>query len=495
MASDREYVILARGLDAKASDRIRELSAGKDPTLSGLLLEPEQERLYPQPGGGPETSLAAHLLGFVNREGTGQYGVEQFYQERLAGTPRIVAAQKDATGNAVPDSSTVLQQGAPGEDLLLTIDAGLQVAVEQELLSAWIADRAKRVSAVVLDPYTGEVYAYGSYPSYDANRYQEIGAKEPGRFVDPIVSTVYEPGSVFKMLTATAALGQGTVTLDTKLRDQGTLRLDGGRTHVDNADHRSMGTMKFKNAIAYSRNVVAAKVAMKLGKSTREASSRLFAVWRKMGFGSPTGIDVSNEVSGLVRDPARQAWRQIDLANGAFGQGIAVTPIQLAQAYAAMVNGGILVQPRVVRQVGSTETPPISHGRVVSPKLSTMLQALLRNVVKKVPFYRDRTLIPGLTVGGKTGTAQIWDAEKKAWKVNRFNYSFVGFIARERDHPDLVVAVRIEEGTPTVVRLGHLEMPVMSFELFRRIAHDAISTPDLVPDDRPDPAATATSHP
>jgi cell division protein FtsI (penicillin-binding protein 3) len=495
MASDREYVILARGLDAKASDRIRELSAGKDPTLSGLLLEPEQERLYPQPGGGPETSLAAHLLGFVNREGTGQYGVEQFYQERLAGTPRIVAAQKDATGNAVPDSSTVLQQGAPGEDLLLTIDAGLQVAVEQELLSAWIADRAKRVSAVVLDPYTGEVYAYGSYPSYDANRYQEIGAKEPGRFGAPIVSTVYEPGSVFKMLTATAALGQGTVTLDTKLRDQGTLRLDGGRTHVDNADHRSMGTMKFKNAIAYSRNVVAAKVAMKLGKSTREASSRLFAVWRKMGFGSPTGIDVSNEVSGLVRDPARQAWRQIDLANGAFGQGIAVTPIQLAQAYAAMVNGGILVQPRVVRQVGSTETPPISHGRVVSPKLSTMLQALLRNVVKKVPFYRDRTLIPGLTVGGKTGTAQIWDAEKKAWKVNRFNYSFVGFIARERDHPDLVVAVRIEEGTPTVVRLGHLEMPVMSFELFRRIAHDAISTPDLVPDDRPDPAATATSHP
>ncbi|HET7829245.1 MAG TPA: penicillin-binding protein 2 [Candidatus Limnocylindrales bacterium] len=493
MASEREYVVLARGLDAKMSDRIRELSVGKEPALSGLLLEPEQERLYPQPGGGPETSLAAHLLGFVNREGTGQYGVEQFYQERLAGTPRIVAAQKDAAGNAVPDSSTVLEQGAPGEDLLLTIDAGLQVAVEQELLSAWIADRAKRVSAVVLDPYTGEVYAYGSYPSYDANRYQEIGAKDPGRFVDPIVSTVYEPGSVFKMLTATAALGQGTVTLDTKIKDQGTLRLDGGRAHVDNADHKSMGTMKFKNAIAYSRNVVAAKVAMKLGKSTREASTRLFDVWRKMGFGSPTGIDVSNEVSGLVRDPAKQAWRQIDLANGAFGQGIAVTPIQLAQAYAAMVNGGMLVQPRVVRQVGSKETASISRGRVVSPTLSTTLQALLRNVVKKVPFYRDRTLIPGLTVGGKTGTAQIWDAEKKAWKVNRFNYSFVGFIAREKDHPDLVVAVRIEEGTPTVVRLGHLEMPVMSFELFRRIAHDAISTPDLVPDERQGPAPVTTT--
>jgi cell division protein FtsI (penicillin-binding protein 3) len=495
MTSEREYVVLARGLDARMSDRIRELSAGTQPALAGLLLEPEQERLYPQDGGGPETTLAAHLLGFVNREGTGQYGVEQFYQDRLAGTPQIVAAQKDAAGNAVPDSSTVLQAGEPGEDVLLTLDAGLQVAVEQELLAAWIADRAKRVSAVVLDPYSGEVYAYASYPSFDANRYQEIAATDPGRFVDPIVSTVYEPGSVFKMLTAIAALGSGTVTMNTRIKDQGTLRLDGGRAHVDNADHRSMGSMKFKNAIAYSRNVVAAKVALRLGDTTKEASDLLYSTWRRMGFGTATGIDVSNEVPGLVRDPAKQAWRQIDLANGAFGQGIAVTPIQLAQAYAAMVNGGTLVQPRVVREVGQAETTPVSHGRVMSPKLSTMLQALLRNVITKVDFYRDRTRIPGFDVGGKTGTAQIWDAQKKAWKVNRFNYSFVGFVGREKGHPDLVVAVRIEEGTPTVVRLGHLEMPVMSFELFRRIAHDAISTPDLVPDERRAPAPTPTSAP
>ena len=111
-----------------------------------------------------------------------------------------------------PTRRLVLQPGAPGEDLILTIDAGLQVAVEQELLATWIADRAKRVSAVVMDPYSGEIYAYGSYPSYDANDYQAVGATEPGRFVDPLVSTVYEPGSVFKMMTATAALGDGTVT-------------------------------------------------------------------------------------------------------------------------------------------------------------------------------------------------------------------------------------------------------------------------------------------
>ncbi len=450
--------------------------------------------LYPQPGGGPETSLAAHLLGFVNREGAGQYGVEQYYQDSLAGLPTLVAAQKDASGNAVPDSSTQLQAGYPGQDVTLTIDASLQVAVEQELLSAWIADRAKRVSAVVLDPYSGEVYAYASYPSYDANDYQAIAAETPGRFIDPIVSTVYEPGSVFKMMTVVAAMTEGVITMKTKVRDTGTLRLDNGKARVDDADHRAMGVMTFEDAIAYSRNVVAAKVAFKLGKSTGAASSRLFRTWRQLGFGSATGIDVANEVPGLVNDPAVTAWRQIDLANGAFGQGVAVTPIQLAQAYASMVNGGILVQPRVVRAVGDAETAPLGRGRVMTPKLSATLRKLMIHVVTEVDFYRSRTLIPGFEVGGKTGTAQIWDAAKRAWKVNRFNYSFIGYIGRKRGHPDLVVAVRIEEGTPTVVRLGHLEMPVMSFELFRRVAHDAISTPYLVPDE-PVAAPVATTAP
>jgi stage V sporulation protein D (sporulation-specific penicillin-binding protein) len=482
MTSERPYVVLARNLEPAMSDRIRELSHGAAPELSGLILEPEQVRLYPQAGGGPATSLAAHLLGFVNREGTGQYGVEQYYQDSLAGTPTLVAAQTDASGNVVPDTSSKLQAGYPGQDLTLTIDASLQVAVEQELLAAWIADRAKRVSAVVLDPYSGEVYAYASYPSFDANDYQAIAAEAPGRFIDPIVSTVYEPGSVFKMMTVTAALTDGVVTMNTKIKDTGTLKVDNGQARIDDADHKAMGVMKLEDAIAYSRNVVAAKVAFKLGKSTASASARLYRTWRELGFGSATGIDVANEVPGLVNDPAVTPWRQIDLANGAFGQGVAVTPIQLAQAYAAMVNGGILVQPRVVKAVGETETAPVSRGRVMTPKLSTTLQKLMNHVITKVDFYRSRTLIPGFQVGGKTGTAQIWDAEKHAWKVNLFNYSFIGYVGRKPGHPDLVVAVRIEEGTPTVVRLGHLEMPVMSFELFRRVAHDAITTPYLVPD-------------
>src|SRR3954447_4907755 len=481
MTSDREYVVLARELDPSVSDQIRQLSGGDQPELSGLLLEPQSVRLYPQAGGGPRTTLAAHLLGFVNRDGVGQYGVEQYYQDQLAGLATVVAAQRGASGNAVPESSTVIEPGYPGQNLTLTMDASLQLAVEQELLSAWIADRAKRVSAVVMDPYTGEVYAYASYPSYDANQYQALAAADPGVFVDPIVSTVYEPGSVFKMLTATAALGNGTVTTNTKLRDTGTLQVDGGRAHVDDADHKAMGQMTFEDAVAYSRNVVAAKVALKLAPTTAGSAALLYQTWRRMGFGSPTGIDVANEVGGIVRDPSQARWRQIDVANGAFGQGIAVTPIQLAQAYGAMLNGGMLVQPRVVKAVGDSETGPIVKGRVMPDTLSTTLTGMMRHVIQEVDFYRNRTLIPGFEVGGKTGTAQIWDAERQAWKVTLFNYSFVGYVARTPGRPDLVVAVRIEEGQPTVVRLGHLEMPVMSFELFRRIAHTAVTTPHLVP--------------
>jgi cell division protein FtsI/penicillin-binding protein 2 len=482
MMSERPYVVLARDLEPAMSDQIRALSQGDHPKLSGLLLEPEQIRLYPQSGGGPNTTLAAHLLGFVNREGVGQYGVEQYYQDALAGMPTLVAAQKDASGNAVPDTSSTLESGYPGQDLTLTIDAPLQIAVEQELLAAWIADRAKRVSAVVLDPYTGEVYAYGSYPSYDANDYQAIAATAPGRFIDPIVSTVYEPGSVFKMVTAVAALGDGVVTLKTKINDSGFLMLDKGRNRINDADRKAKGKITFQDGVAFSRNVVAARAALKLGKTTAAASARLYQTWQELGFGSLSGIDVANEVPGIVSDPAVRPWRQIDLANGSFGQGIAVTPIQLAQAYAAMINGGTLVQPRVVKAVGETETAPISRGRVMSAQLSTSLQGLMKYVLTKVDLYRVGTQIPGLEVGGKTGTAQIWDAKAGAWKVNQFNYSFVGYIARTAGHPDLVVAIRIEEGTPTRIKQGLLEMPVMSFELFRRVAHNAISTPYLIPE-------------
>ncbi len=315
----------------------------------------------------------AQLLGFVNREGTGQYGVEQAYQDTLGGSPRIADFQRDARGQPIPETATVVSPGTPGQDVRLTIDAGLQLAVEQELLAAYVADDAKSVSAIVMDPYTGEVYAEATYPSYDANDYRAIAAKHPERFIDPIVSSVYEPGSVFKMMTATAALEHKSVTLDTRIKDTGTLKLDGGRAHIDDADRKGMGWMTFEDGVAFSRNVVAAKVALDLAPSTRASSAILYDTWLKLGFGAKTGIDLANEVSGIVRDPGLKPWAQIDLANGAFGQGVAVTPIQLATAYAALMNGGSLVQPHVVKAIGEREIvdPPKAQGHRPAPVVAS----------------------------------------------------------------------------------------------------------------------------
>ena len=484
LASGKPYVVLARGITPEKAERIRQ--AGRAKQVSGLSLEPEPERVYPQEGGGPGSTLAAHLLGFVNRDNTGQYGVEQFYQEELAGAPRVLLAQRDASGRAMSETSVVQAPGVLGEDLRLTIDAGLQLALEQELLAAWIADDAKSASAVVMDPYTGEVYAMATYPSYDANDYRAIAATEPERFIDPVVSNVYEPGSVFKMMTATTALEAGTVKRTTRIKDVGTLRLDGGESKIDNADRKGMGWVTFEDGIAYSRNVVAAKVALGLGDTVAESSAMLHQTWLDLGYGARTGIDVAGEVAGLVRDPADVPWGEIDLANGAFGQGVAVTPIQLASAFSAIVNGGTSVKPHVVQGIGAHDIGPAPGSRVVDAKVAKNVRRLMDHVVKAVPFYRDRTVVPGYHVGGKTGTAQIWDPKankgRGAWKHNLFNYSFVGYIGRRSDTPDLVVAVRIEEGTPKVARVGQLEMPVMSFELFRRVATDAITTPDLLTD-------------
>jgi len=481
MTSDKGYVVLAREVDATTAATIRdELAAG---TLAAVDLESEPTRVYPQSGGAAGTTLAAHLLGFVNREGVGQYGVEQRYQAVLAGQPRVVIAARDVSGRPIAGSEEVLDPGAPGVDLRLTIDASLQLAVEQELLAAWVADRAVSVSTVVLDPRTGAIYAEATYPSYDANDYASIAASDPSRFIDPVISQVYEPGSVFKMLTATAGLTAGVVTPATKVNDSGTLALDGGRAKVSDADRRPMGWIPFSDVIAYSRNVGAARVALALGKDTRTAAVALHDTWTRLGFGEPTGVDLAGEVGGLVRDPAISQWRQIDLANGAFGQGVAVTPLQLATAYAAMVNGGTLVQPHVVAAIGAQEVNPPPRGRVIEPAVARELVGLMRHVVSGVPFYRDRTLVPGYVVGGKTGTAQIWDPKLNGgrgdWKPNVFNFSFVGFIGRQ--DPELVVAVQIHEARPTVVRIGYQEMPVFSFELFRRIATDAITMLDLPP--------------
>ena len=480
LASGRPYVVVARDVAEETAGQLRAaIEAGR---IWNVRLEATPARVYPQPGGGPEGSLAAHLLGFVNRDGVGQYGVEERYQDALAGSPRILVAQRDSASRPIPGTERVVDPGTPPLDLRLTIDAGLQLAVEQEVVAAWIADRAASVSAIVIDPASGAIYASASYPTYDANAYAEVAGRDPARFVDPVVGEVYEPGSVMKMFTAVAALERGAVELETPVRDTASLSLDGGRTAVRNADRKGMGTIPFKDVIAYSRNVGTARVARLLGSSVRDAAVALYDTWTSFGIGSPTGIDVAGEVAGLARDPRIRAWREIDLANGSFGQGVAVTLVQLAAAYAAMVNGGTLVTPHVVAAVEDQEVAPAPRATgLIDARLRDELVGLMAHVVESVPFYRAGTLVPGYVVGGKTGTAQIWDPTLNegagGWIPNLFNYSFVGYIGRTE--PELIVAVRIARAEPKLTRSGAHALPVMSFELFRRVATDAMTSLEL----------------
>lgn len=463
----KSYVTVAHRLtDGQSAEVRRELASGD---LEGVGLEPVSARFYPNPGGAPDTTLASQLLGFVTDDGLGRYGIEQRDQALLAGSGADTASLDAAAAQSGP---TV------GADVQLTIDASLQLRVEKELYATWVADKARRVSAVVMDPNTGAVLAWASVPGYDANDYATVARDDPNLFADPIASQIYEPGSVMKMFTAAAALEQGVVDLNTTVVDDKELMF--GRSRVRNADHKGMGPIPFADAIAYSRNVATAKVAMELGDSTADAASVLYSMWTRLGFGRPTGIDLANEAAGIASDPGSHRWADIDLANRAFGQAVAVTPLQLAVAYSAMANGGRLVEPHLVESVDSQSTTQAEPQQVIDAGLSQRLRELMVHVLTTPPVLHAHTQIPGYVVGGKTGTAQFWDARANAWASDAFNYTFCGFVGREM--PDLVIVVRINEAQPTVRRKGGSVLPeVQSFDLFRRIAQESIAVLDLPP--------------
>jgi len=497
METESYYILLATDVDSDTyQEMIEDQAVGG---LAGISFEKQPVRVYPQAGGAPNTSLASQLLGFVNAAGKGQYGIEQEYDSVLAGRPKVVQIDPSVAG---PDGTKIIDPGTPGQDIRTTIDAGLQLQVEQEVFTAWIADKAKTVSAVVMDPNTGELLAEASYPAYDANNYSQVADQDPDLFNDPVVTRDYEPGSVFKMLTTSAALETKTTALTTEIDGYGVLKLADGQEVAD-ADRKAKGWRTFAYMVAYSRNVGLTQVAFRLGKTTAAASEVLYQTWLKYGIGQKTGIDVAGEVPGIVHDPAVTPWAQIDLANASFGQGVAATPLQVTRAYAAMVNGGTLVTPCVVlsdakigQAAATTATP--TGPRVISASLSKSLTGLMEYVVTAVPSYAERTYIKGYYVGGKTGTAQIWDPNlnggKGGWKVDDYNYSFYGWVGHSQ--PDLVIGVVIFEGTPTVIKQGVLDMPVQSYELFRRIATDAVTTERIPPNpDGPPPPGTKNATP
>jgi cell division protein FtsI/penicillin-binding protein 2 len=236
------------------------------------------------------------------------------------------------------------------------------------------------------------------------------------------------------------------------------------------------------------------KVALSLGDTIYEGSTVLYDMWQRLGIGKPTGVELGNESLGIVADPnGANPWAPIDLVNRAFGQGVAVTPLQLARSFSAMVNGGRLPVPHVIAALGDDEiaTPPTQQ--VMESALSDQLRRLMVHVAEAGPHYAPETLIPGYVVGGKTGTAQIWDQRAGTWKEDTYNHTFVGFVGAEQ--PEAVILVRIHDTRPTVRRHWGMTLEMSSNELFRRVAGaaiDVLEIPPLADGATPPPGAVPT---
>lgn len=475
----RTWSLLLPALDESEADAVRAASSAG--LLPGISLREVRTRLYPQPGGASGTSLASHVLGFVNGSGEGQYGVEGYYNEQLRGSAQVTRLEQGDDGIQRPVVVADLREGV---DLQLSIDAGLQTLVEQEVATAGIANQAESASVIVMDPYSGDILTSASWPSYDANRYGVVAARDPSRFVDPAISSVYEPGSVMKAITSVAGLESGRYSPNSTIDDQRVLHLDHGVNEVTNADRRSKGQMTLASAFAWSRNVVFSKVALSLGASPSEASHVLFDTWLRFGFGGKTGIDLASESLGLVNSPDQQRWSELDIANASFGQGVGTTLIQLATAYSAMLNGGVLVRPRVVQAINGVEQPIITRGRATSPRVSSQIIEMSTGLTKLVPIYTRLASIPNYASGGKSGTAQIWLSKelrggKAGWDKNHFNFSYVGWIGETS--PEYVIAVSLRRVPPVVNRIGVILNNIESYELFRRVAEDLAALFQLTP--------------
>ena len=286
------------------------------------------------------------------------------------------------------------------------------------------------------------------------------------------------------LFRSVAGIESGVVTPRTVIDDQSVLRLDHGENSVRNADHRSKGALTLAEAFAWSRNVIFSKVALDLGESTSEASQRLYATWLRFGFGGKTGVDLSGESEGIVNDPDEKRWSELDLANASFGQGVSVTLMQLATAYSALLNGGVLVRPRVVRAIDGAELPVTTRGVATSGRVSAEIVEMTKGLTRIVPLYNRLAAIPAYASGGKSGTAQIWlTAEKNGgtagWDKRHFNFTYVGWIGRTA--PEYVIAVSIRRGTPIVNMQGNILNRIESFELFRRVAEEVVALFNIPP--------------
>ena len=448
--SGAEWLFVRRRLPEDVATRIASLH------LAGLGFEMEPKRLY------PNGAVGAQVLGFVNDDGVGQYGVEGRYAAELSGTPGRLVVARDPANRELALGLRAAVPAKNGDDLSLTIDLAVQKAVERELAAVVEREKATGGVIVVLDPKDGAVLALASSPTYDPAR---VGSAEAEALRNRAISWTYEPGSTMKAITVAAALDKGVITPTTSYQDVG-YAVIGGRK-LCNAQCKVYGPTTVTQILARSQNAGAVFVASKLG------AADLNAYLKSFGFGQRTGVDLSAETTGIVRPLAE--WYPVDLGTISFGQGLSITPLQLATAYAAIANGGTLYQPYVVASRrdadGEHRTAPVAVRRVISEETSATLVTMLTTTVDS--GIANAAALKGYSVAGKTGTAQI-PSDEGRYVDDAYISSFAGFVPAI--DPRMVVVVVLEK--PQSKLLG--TVPAMN--TFKAIATDALRYARVQPD-------------
>lgn len=414
------YVILEKNIDTEAYEAIRELD------IHGVILEEEYKRRY------SFGSLAAHVLGFVNHNVNGMIGLEKEYNDVLKGTDGVQQVRRDRNGRIFAYVGAPRKQPEQGQSLHITIDSHIQAIIEEELKAGIERTGSNYGSAIVMDPRTGAIKAMANYPTYNPNN---PASSENENRRNYAISDMIEPGSTFKLVTAIAAVEQGKVNFTEQFDtpEDGTRLIHGQWMR----DHDPLGTLNFAEVISKSSNIATAEIAMRLSRDS------FYQYARNLGFGTPTGIDLPNEEDGHLQKPYE--WSLVTLPWMAIGYEVLVTPIQLAQAYAAFANKGRMMRPYLVEKITDGEENVVWRQRPVEVRQIARESTLekLYPVFKEVVSdsgTAEMAQVKGLSIAGKTGTAQKYiDGQYRS----EYRASFVGFFPA--DDPKYVCLVVLDE--------------------------------------------------
>src|SRR5438067_5520785 len=422
LATTRKFVYLARRVPASIAGQLDQLR------LPGVGKIAETQRAYVD-GGVTGTSLAANLLGFANDEGTGNYGVEGYYNKALAGQAGFEATVRDLANQPIVLSDRQRREPVDGMTLQLSLDGTIQVVAERALAEGVQKYQAESGSLIIMEPQTGRIVAWADVPSYNANAFATIPTSQ---FIDPIVSNLYEPGPVMKVVTLSGALNVHAITPDYRFNETGTAVVGGYAIH--NWDGKAHGMVTMTQVLENSLNVGAIRAEQ------MEGSTQFFTYMQRFGIGDPTGVDVAGEVSAPLGELAQ--WKPSQLATAAFGQGVDATPIEMLAAVDAVATGGNLVWPHVVDAMVDANgvhhpVQPKVVRQVISAKTAQQMNQMMIAVVEHGSGFAAK--IDGFKnqVAGKTGTASI--PENGTYSKDQTIGSFVGFLPAS--HPQFIMLV------------------------------------------------------